>query len=111
MTNPHDVVYQAIRRGELVRQPCEVCGATKVHAHHDDYSKPLDVRWLCSRHHRLHHGAMLGPRKLTENIRVRVSKEQLAALEVLADREDRSVGALARRAINDLLTKDGKESP
>lgn len=48
-------VAKAIRKGELVRQPCEEgpegCGPGKVHAHHDDYSKPLDVRWLCARHH------------------------------------------------------------
>lgn len=40
----------AIRDGRLIRQPCEVCGA-KAQAHHDDYGKPLDVRWLCSSHH------------------------------------------------------------
>src|SRR5690348_6789417 len=40
----------AIRDGRLIRQPCEVCGE-KAQAHHDDYSKPLDVRWLCTRHH------------------------------------------------------------
>jgi hypothetical protein len=42
---------QAIRRGDLVRMPCEVCGMVKSEAHHDDYSKPLDVRWLCRTHH------------------------------------------------------------
>ena len=47
----------AIARGDLVRQPCEVCGALPVEAHHDDYSKPLDVRWLCPTHHREHHHA------------------------------------------------------
>jgi hypothetical protein len=35
----------------LVPQPCEVCGATKVEKHHPDYSKPLEVRWLCREHH------------------------------------------------------------
>jgi hypothetical protein len=32
-----------------------VCGRTRSHAHHDDYSKPLDVIWLCSTHHRSRH--------------------------------------------------------
>lgn len=30
-------------------------GFHKVQAHHDDYSKPLEVRWLCVPHHALHH--------------------------------------------------------
>lgn len=50
----HEVEW-AIATGRLVRQPCEKCGATKVDAHHDDYSKPLDVRWLCRKHHLEHH--------------------------------------------------------
>lgn len=38
----------AVRSGVLERKPCEECGtANRVHAHHHDYSKPLDVRWLC----------------------------------------------------------------
>lgn len=45
----------AIARGDLLRQPCEVCGAEQVEAHHDDYSRPLEVRWLCPVHHREHH--------------------------------------------------------
>ena len=44
----------AIRDGKLKRQPCEKCGK-KAQAHHDDYSKPLDVRWLCPEHHAEHH--------------------------------------------------------
>ena len=49
------VVGRAIRDGKLQRQPCEICGANKVKAHHDDYTKPLDVRWLCIEHHNEHH--------------------------------------------------------
>ena len=48
----HRAVERALKKGQLIRQPCEVCGATdKVNAHHDDYSKALDVRWLCNTHH------------------------------------------------------------
>lgn len=52
-------VSNALRDGRLVRQGCEVCG-DKAQAHHDDYTKPLDVRWLCFRHHREHgHGQVV----------------------------------------------------
>lgn len=49
----------AITRGKIKPQPCEVCGKLPIlkngqrgiHGHHDDYSKPLKVRWLCGKHH------------------------------------------------------------
>jgi hypothetical protein len=35
---------------------CSECPSTfHVEAHHDDYSKPLDVRWLCAACHKQHH--------------------------------------------------------
>lgn len=37
--------------GKLKKQPCEICGDPKVQRHHEDYSKPLEVRWLCAKHH------------------------------------------------------------
>ena len=51
-----DLVNSAIKTGRMVRQPCEICGTTKgVHGHHCDYSKPLDVMWLCPAHHTAWH--------------------------------------------------------
>lgn len=48
--------YLARDRGDLIRQPCEICNATEdVHSHHDDYGKPLEVRWLCRTHHNEYH--------------------------------------------------------
>ena len=48
-------VGQAVLRGKLKRLPCQVCGEVKVHAHHADYSKPLEVIWLCPVHHAAEH--------------------------------------------------------
>jgi len=47
--------YKALYHGELVREPCVVCGEEKSQGHHEDYSKPLDVVWLCSLHHHERH--------------------------------------------------------
>lgn len=51
----HHITSAAIRDGKLKKKPCEVCGHPLVQAHHDDYSKPLEVRWLCVQHHNEHH--------------------------------------------------------
>jgi ribosomal protein S27AE len=44
--------------GKLKPKPCERCGAAKVEMHHDDYSKPLQVRFLCNRCHKIEHGVI-----------------------------------------------------
>ncbi len=44
-------VREAIKSMRLKKLPCEVCGKIEVHGHHEDYSKPLEVVWLCSQHH------------------------------------------------------------
>lgn len=52
----HWKVTNAIKKGTLQRKPCENCGKTeKIDAHHEDYSKPLDVAWLCHRCHLRRH--------------------------------------------------------
>lgn len=53
----HLLVSRAIKSGRLIRpSACSSCGAGCVpHAHHDDYTKPLRVRWLCPKcHYDLH---------------------------------------------------------
>jgi len=50
-------VRNAVRDGHLIKQPCETCATTlNVQAHHEDYSRPLDVRWLCRGCHHKEHG-------------------------------------------------------
>ena len=51
-------VHHAIQRGWLETQPCEKCGDVNAQAHHEDYSKPLEVVWLCSKHHAERHREM-----------------------------------------------------
>ena len=58
------LVRTALKNGSLIRpSACQLCGInpgvavdgrSKIHAHHHDYSKPLDVEWLCAKCHREH---------------------------------------------------------
>lgn len=56
MLQAHSKVWNEIKYGRLKQQPCELCGIPQTQAHHDDYSQPLKVRWLCEKHHRAEHG-------------------------------------------------------
>ena len=50
------LVAEAIRRGELVRGRCADCGVRRgIQGHHEDYSRPLEVTWLCVRCHSQRH--------------------------------------------------------
>lgn len=55
----HSAVARALKKGELIRPlECEGCGPAyvgKLEAHHDDYSKPLDIKWLCDKCHKARH--------------------------------------------------------
>jgi hypothetical protein len=49
------ILDKAVKRGEIIRKPCVVCGEKKTHGHHPDYHKPLEVIWLCPLHHKQLH--------------------------------------------------------
>ena len=51
----HKALASALRRGLVTKQPCEVCGDPNTDGHHDDYDRPMVVRWLCRPHHKAHH--------------------------------------------------------
>ena len=51
----------AMKRGDIKRMPCCICGKNKSHAHHEDYAKPLDVIFLCPKHHVHRHKNMDEP--------------------------------------------------
>ena len=53
----HIVTNNAMRDGKLSQASnCSICKSTeKIEGHHDDYTKPLAVRWLCEQCHKEWH--------------------------------------------------------
>jgi len=53
----HDRVAKAVAKGKLtVPERCEKCNKKRfLEAHHEDYTKPLEVQWLCQSCHRKTH--------------------------------------------------------
>ena len=57
--NAYQRVNYQKRIGNIIPKPCENCGSLPTHAHHDDYNKPLEVRWLCRTCHGIRHRTAL----------------------------------------------------
>jgi hypothetical protein len=51
----HNVLQRAVKSNVLIKKNCEWCGNKKSEAHHEDYTKPLDVIWLCRSCHFIRH--------------------------------------------------------
>lgn len=50
------ILNNYLRGKHIKRGKCVVCGKLKTDAHHSDYTKPLDVVWICRKYHeKLHH--------------------------------------------------------
>ena len=64
-TNIRQQVYLAIKKGFLKKTPCIICGSVyRIEGHHQDYSKPLTVLWLCQSHHRKIHPRKMKPKDI-----------------------------------------------
>ena len=50
------IVAKAIKDGTLIPEPCAICGSKRSEAHHEDYTKPFEIVWLCPSHHMKLHG-------------------------------------------------------
>lgn len=50
-----ELARESIKRGKITRLSCEICGDLSTHAHHEDYTKPFEIVWLCRNHHKQLH--------------------------------------------------------
>lgn len=49
------LAMKRFENGIIVKENCRLCGSPDSEMHHGDYSKPLDVSWLCKKcHHEFH---------------------------------------------------------
>lgn len=49
------ILNQSIYKGKIKRENCIICNSENAQAHHEDYTKPHDVIWICSIHHKQVH--------------------------------------------------------
>lgn len=90
-------------KGTLKRQPCEVCGR-KGEAHHEDYKKPLEIIWLCHKHHgekHRKHGRM-GPVAFRANME---DRRNIFIIKSSPIYESWSVSMIIRHVLNALARK------
>ena len=115
----HSAVAYAVEKGTLIRPAaCSTCcQAAFTVAHHDDYNKPLSVRWLCrSCHRKWHHRnqaiAHVEPATgNTASVSFTVSPETRASIEALAESmSGRSLVAVTKTDVLRLVTEEGLRS-
>jgi hypothetical protein len=99
-------VAMAIANGSLIRQPCEVCGVERGEAHHHDYSKPLDVRWLCRTHHMsLHRATRRSAPRYLATVCLRIPAPLHDEIKQLAEENERTLSAELRLVVKNWLGK------
>lgn len=92
------LMAKAIRDGVLKRMPCEVCAEVKSEGHHEDYFKPLEIKWLCKKHHaEVHRKYKIPPKRSIPKESwkkyktIRIEKNDYLKLKKLAKRRGESL--------------------
>jgi hypothetical protein len=85
----------AIAIGKIKRQACEICGSEKSEGHHRDYSRPLDVTWLCKKHHVEEHKKL--PRAPNHLVEKQKKVPRAPKIDVIRTRQMKSVIKIRKR--------------
>jgi hypothetical protein len=104
--------HSYLRRGKLERRPCAICGDPRSFMLHDDYDKPLQVTWLCRRHHvRMHQilGDLGGPDPQT-TARVAQADDGAGQLRELR-RGDPGAGSQEQRPLQHVSREEAERGP
>ena len=109
----HKLATKGVINGTIQKKPCEVCGKIDAVAHHDDYLKPLDVRWLCRTHHGIAHRK---PENISKNYKIegreligfRIDSPMLNRLKNEAKKQGRSLSDIIVRILEQFL-RGGKK--
>jgi ribosomal protein S27AE len=104
----HDRVAVAVKRGELIKpDKCSMCGEKKIiMAHHNDYSKPLDIIWACQAcHMKIHRGATISQGELVRTI-MQLSDEAFEWLRQQSHEKKISISEYLRRIIDEARKKE-----
>ena len=111
MSGPaHAAVRAALKRGDLIRPNiCSDCGATSpsLHGHHADYSKPLEVEWLCASCHVTRHVGQSARPDTDGKVQVfvRMPASLHARVKSIAKEEGRSMTSVITEAIEEWVSK------
>lgn len=63
------ILNNAITTNQIKRKDCEVKTCSNIgHAHHDNYNEPLNVRWLCIKHHKQYHSKIKIKKNKNDNV-------------------------------------------
>lgn len=92
-------VHYAVLTGKLTPQPCERCGKTPTQAHHDDHSKPLEIRWLCADCHTRADRRPGRGRKVTVQLLLRLRPDESAALRRIVAATGETITGLCSRLL------------
>lgn len=84
------ILQKALMKGAIQKENCIVCKDENSQAHHEDYTKPLEVIWLCPVHHMERHDRVKTSTMTEEEIKEALAKVKHITEEAKKEQEKRN---------------------